>query len=247
MLMLMSNEYIHYAAEYGIGRIEFFHSRGNALTSTMLREITSFIRAAGEDPEIKIVMIQSAGEASFCGGASLDELMECDSVKEARDFFMGFAHLLTAIRTCPKLVVVRVQGKVVGGGLGIVAVADLAFATVEASIRLSELSIGLGPFVIGAAVERKIGISAFSELTYLSSIWKDAHWAKEKGLFSAVFETLAALDIAMAAQIIELETYAPEAIALTKKMFWAQTPEWSDELEKRAGYSAKLWIQKKTR
>lgn len=246
MLMKMSHQYIHYSSEFGIGRIEFYNDRGNSMTSDMLREITAFIGIAAQDPEINLLVIQSGGQAAFCGGASLDELNDLDSFNSVRSFFMGFAHLLISIRTCPKLVLVRVQGRCVGGGVGLVAAADLVFATREASVRLSELSIGIGPFVIGEAIERKIGIAAFTELTYLSSSWKEAIWAKEKGLYTALFETSAEMDLAMAEQIVSLEKYDPDAVAWNKKMLWDGASDWGKKLSLRAERSASLWMKKKT-
>lgn len=245
MLMQMSHQYIHYSSEFGIGRIEFYNDRGNSMTSDMLREITAFIRIAAQDPEINLLVIQSGGQAAFCGGASLDELYELDSFDSIYSFFMGFADLLISIRTCPKLVLVRVQGKCVGGGVGLIAAADLVFATSQASVRLSELSIGIGPFVIGEAVERKIGKAAFSELTYLSSIWKDAGWAKDKGLYAELFETVEAMDQAMVERVVALEKYDSEAVALNKKMLWDGASDWDKKLLQRAEQSAALWMKKK--
>lgn len=247
MLIHMSSEYIHYASDSGKGIIEFYNSRGNALTSTMLREIRSFIEAAKEDDSIDVLLIRSGGDGAFCGGASLDELNQLESVDELTYYFMGIAQLLICIRACPKPIIVRVHGKTVGGGLGIVATADLTFATTNASVRLSELSIGLGPFVIGSALERKIGIAALSELTYLSSSWKKADWAKQKGLFTELYISDKELDAEITKRLNELQSFNKEALISIKKMLWQLTPDWEKELRERAALSAALWVQKKTR
>lgn len=245
MLICMSNEHIHYSSEFGIGRIEFYNSRGNSLTSTLLDEMTQFIMASNEDPDTKIIVIQSGGDGAFCGGASLDELHELKTYEQVFRFFMGFAQLILRIRNCRKPVITRVHGKAVGGGIGLIAASDLAFASTSAAVKLSELSIGIGPFVIGPAVERKIGTAAFSELTYLSSTWKDSKWAKERGLYAEIFESNHQLDEMINHTLFEMMGYDLDAFAANKKMIWQQTPEWEKILEHRAEISAALWMQKK--
>ena len=174
--------------------IEFYHPQSNSLPSALLNELATQIHAAGMDDEIKVVIFRSVGEKAFCAGASFTELSKINSSSQGEDFFNGFAHVINSMRKCPKFIIARIQGKCVGGGVGIAAAADYAIALTGADIKLSELEIGIGPFVVGPAVERKLGLSAFSQLAIDASSWRTAEWAKTRGLYSEVHANIQDLD-----------------------------------------------------
>ncbi len=223
-----------------IATIEFHHPKGNSLPGAMLRELASTITETGSNPETHVIVLRSKGEGAFCAGASFDELIAIDNYEEGKDFFMGFALVLNAMRQCPKLIVVRVQGKTVGGGVGIAAAGDYTLAHKSASVKLSELALGIGPFVVGPAVERKVGTSAFSTLSTDPSSWYEAEWVREKGLFSKVCETHEELDEQLDTLAGRLSGYSPEAMKELKKVLWKGTEDWEELLEKRAEISGRL-------
>lgn len=220
--------------------IEFFHPQGNSLPGNLLRELSSKIHDAGLDAEIRVVLLCSAGERAFCAGASFDELSKIKNAQEGEDFFNGFAHVLNSMRKCPKFIVARIQGKCVGGGVGLAAAADYAIALTGAEIRLSELALGIGPFVIGAALERKIGSSFFSQLAIDTASWRTAEWAKSRGLYSEVHATKELMDESVSRLLHHLSHSNPEAMKEMKKMFWEGTSHWDHLLVERARISGKL-------
>jgi methylglutaconyl-CoA hydratase len=223
-----------------VATITFFHPAGNSFPSEMLQRLINSINRAAENEEVNIIILKSEGDKTFCGGASFDELLAVKNMDEGKKFFSGFASLINTMRKCPKLILGRVQGKAVGGGIGIIAATDYCFATENASIKLSELSIGIGPFVIAPAVERKIGVAAFSELTIDAESWKTAYWAKEKGLFSRVYDEVREMDKDLEAFAWKLAAYNPEALLEMKKIFWKGTEHWEELLYRNAEISGKL-------
>lgn len=230
-----------------IATIEFHHPKGNSLPGNMLRELAESIRETGINSNVQVIVLQSKGDGAFCAGASFDELIAIENYEEGKHFFMGFALVLNAMRTCPKLIIVRVQGKAVGGGVGICAGGDYVIAHESASIKLSELALGIGPFVVGPAVKRKIGISSLSALSIDANSWNEAEWAREKGLFSKVCGSNNELDKKVATLAEQLSGYSPEAMKELKTMFWKSTDHWDSLLEQRAEISGRLVLSDYTR
>ena len=220
--------------------IEFFHPAHNSLPGNLLKEIVNKLKQADRDPGTKIIILKSGGDRTFCAGASFDELMAIKDEIQGKEFFMGFANVINTIRKCKKIVVGRVQGKAVGGGVGLAAATDYCMATKYASIKLSELNLGIGPFVIGPAVERKIGLSAFSHLALNADEWQTAKWAQAKGLFAEVFDTTEQLDDYLDHFCAYLTSKNPEALSLLKNIFWHNTENWDNVLDERAAMSGKL-------
>ena len=234
------NEYVKISTVNNIGTIEFFHHQSNSLPGNILAELAKTITEAGKDENIKVIILKSAGERAFCAGASFDELIAIDDPERGKKFFLGFANVINAARKCPKFIIGRVQGKAVGGGVGMAAATDYCLATKYSSTKLSELAIGIGPFVVGPAVERKLGSSAFSAMTINATKWFDANWSREKGLFTEVFETSEELDIAVEKLASTLSKSNPEAMEKLKKIMWSGTEDWDTLLEERAESSGKL-------
>ncbi len=231
----------------GLTEITFFHPRHNSLPSGILAELAQAINTAGEDDEIQIIILKSGGDRTFCAGASFDELISINDFETGKRFFMGFAHVINACRKCPKLIIGRVQGKAVGGGVGLAASVDYCMATKYASVKLSELNVGIGPFVVGPAVKRKIGVSAFSQMTVNAYQFYSAEWAKEKGLFAEVFNSTEELDEAVIKLADYLLSTNPEAQAMLKKVFWQGCENWDELLEQRAEMSGKLVLSEYTK
>jgi methylglutaconyl-CoA hydratase len=226
--------------ENGIGTIEFYHPASNSLPGKLLAELAGAITDAGKNDEIKVVLLKSAGDRAFCAGASFDELLAISDLETGKKFFSGFANVINAARKCPKLIVGRVQGKAVGGGVGMASAVDYCFATVHSAVKLSELAVGIGPFVVGPAVERKIGTSAMSQLAIDASEWRSAQWAEQKGLYAGVYEDIAQMDEAINALLGKLVNSNPEAMANLKEVFWQGTEHWDELLAKRAAMSGEL-------
>lgn len=220
--------------------IEFFHPAQNSMPGHLLSELVRHIEAAGMDDNTKIVVLKSAGDRSYCAGASFTELAAIDNFQNGKKFFMGFANVINAIRKCPKIVIGRVHGKAVGGGVGLASACDYCMATKFASVRLSELAVGIGPFVIGPVVTRKVGLSAFSQMAINATEWQTAEWAKQKGLFMEVFDTIDQLDAYISHFSKELITKNPQALTLLKQVFWEGTEHWDQLLEERAEMSGQL-------
>ena len=223
----------------GIGTISFFHPKSNSLPGPLLTKLADQVTLWGRDPAVKVLVLKSQGEKAFCAGASFDELKSLEDEASGKNFFMGFARLILAMKQCPKLIIARVQGKAIGGGVGIAGAADYTLATKAASVKLSELALGLGPFVIGPAVERKIGLSAFSTLA-IDNRWRDAHWAHRHGLYADVLDSIEDLDLAVAKLAQQLSKTNPAAMAELKAVFWEGTDHWKQLLEARAQHSGRL-------
>jgi methylglutaconyl-CoA hydratase len=223
-----------------IGTIEFFHPQSNSLPSEILNKLASTISQAGTNDEIKVVIIKSKGDRAFCAGASFDELSSIDNFSDGKKFFMGFANVINACRKCPKLIICRVQGKAVGGGVGLACAGDYCFATKYASVKLSELAVGIGPFVVGPAVEKKSSVSAYSTLSINATKWFTASWAREKGIYSEVYDTNEEMDLEIGKLAENLTNSNPEAMKQLKEAIWSNTDHWDELLEKRAEYSGQL-------
>lgn len=231
----------------GVRTITFSHPSHNAMPGEQLRRLTHAIQSAGNDPETRVIVLRSGGEKTFCAGASFDELASIQDLEQGKAFFMGFANVINACRTCAQPIIGRVQGKAVGGGIGIAASTDYCFATRSASIRLSELAVGIGPFVVGPAIERKMGSAVFRQLALRPSDWFSADWARDKGLFQEVVEDLAGLDQAVDALAKQLASFNPQALRELKQVFWQGTEHWGDLLAERAAISGKLVLSDFTR
>ena len=239
--------YVNLNIENDIGTIEFFHPQSNSLPSSLLQKLADTIKSAGENDNIKVVILQSAGERAFCAGASFDELLEIKDVHSGEQFFSGFANVINAARKCPKFIIGRLQGKTVGGGVGMAAATDYCFASKFASIKLSELAIGIGPFVVGPAIERKIGLSAFSQLAINATNWQTAQWAYEKGLFAEVYDTIEDMDVAILSLARKLAASNPESMRELKEVIWCGSEHWDKLLIDRAKISGERLLSDYTR
>jgi methylglutaconyl-CoA hydratase len=232
--------YVQTAVQDGVATITFFHPAQNALPAQLLSELAAAIQEAGNNPTAQVVVLRSDGDKTFCAGASFDELAAIKTSLQGKQFFMGFANVINAMRTCPKFIVARVQGRAVGGGVGLAAAADYAIASQFATVKLSELAIGIGPFVIGPAVERKLGLAAYSEMAIAAFEWRTAHWAKQKGLFQEVFDSQQQMNEYLTYFCDKLKTYSPAAMRRLKQIFWHDTDHWKTLLEERAEISGKF-------
>ena len=230
-----------------IATIEFGHPASNSFPSELLSRLTKEFNSISKNDSVSIIILKSEGEKAFCAGASFDELVAISNLEEGKQFFSGFANVINAMRTCGKLIIGRVQGKTVGGGVGLASACDYVLATENASIKLSELTIGIGPFVIEPAVKRKIGLAALSELALDATSWKNAYWAKEKGLYAKVFETIKELDKEVELFAQKLASYNPQAISEMKKVLWENTNHWNDLLAERAKISGELVLSEFTK
>ncbi|MBA0882691.1 enoyl-CoA hydratase/isomerase family protein [Flavobacterium undicola] len=226
--------------ENNIATVEFGHPASNSFPRSLLDLLTSEINTLSGNDTVNVIVLKSKGTAAFCAGASFDELLAVSNQEEGLEFFSGFAHLINAMRRCSKLIIGRIHGKAVGGGVGIAAACDYVFATANASIKLSELAIGIGPFVIEPAVSRKIGKTAMTEMTLAAHEWKSATWAQQKGLYAAVFETAELLDNAIADFSSKLASYNPDALLEMKKVIWEGTEDWESLLLERAAITGQL-------
>jgi len=236
----MSDPHVKEHIENGISTIEFFHPAHNSLPGDILAQLAATITKAGENDAVKVIVLKSGGERTFCAGASFKELINISDAETGRVFFSGFANVINAMRKCPKFIIGRVQGKTVGGGVGVASATDYCMASKFASIKLSELNIGIGPFVVGPAVERKLGLTGMSQIAIDANSFYDAEWARQKGLYAQVYESTEALDEAVQALAENLCTYNPEAMREMKKMMWSGTENWDELLAERAVISGKL-------
>lgn len=238
---------VNVSIENTIASIEFHHPLSNSLPGKVLQKLANTITELGTNDQIIVIILKSAGDRAFCAGASFDELMSIDDLETGQVFFSGFANVINAARKCPKLIIGRVQGKAVGGGVGMAAAVDYCMATKFASIKLSELAVGIGPFVVGPAVAHKIGTAAMSQLAINATQWQTAQWAKEKGLYSEIFDTVEAMDESISTLANTLAKSNPEAMQMLKKVFWQGTSHWDELLIDRAAMSGKLVLSEFTR
>ena len=234
--------YVNTHTVNGLTTIEFFHPAQNSMPGQQLARLREAVLEAGKDGNTRVILLKSAGDRSFCAGASFTELASIRDVESSKKFFMGFAGVINAIRTCGKLVIGRIHGKAVGGGVGLASACDYTFATQNASVRLSELAVGIGPFVIGPAVERKVGSASFSQMALTPEIWQSAIYAQQKGLYQEVFEDIAAMDTGISFFTQKLLTYHPAALNELKSVFWQGTENWDQLLEERAAISGRLLL-----
>jgi len=243
----MSNGSLYTHIQNNIATVEFYHQSSNSFPSELLERLSTTFNELNINNEVQVIVLKSEKDKAFCAGASFDELVSITNFEEGKQFFLGFANVINAMRKCSKLIIGRVQGKAVGGGVGLAAACDYCFATEQAAIKLSEFTIGIGPFVIAPAVERKIGVAALSELTLDATSWQNAYWAKEKGLFAKVFETLSELDNEVDNLASKLASYNPEALNEMKKIVWQDTENWDILLDNRAAISGDLVLSEFTK
>ena len=236
----MTQPYVKQDIQNGIGTIEFFHPAHNSLPGDILSKLAETITAAGTNDEIKVIVLKSGGDRTFCAGASFKELININDAETGKVFFSGFANVINAMRKCPKFIIGRVQGKTVGGGVGVASATDYCMASKFASIKLSELNVGIGPFVVGPAVERKLGLTGMSQIAIDANSFYDAEWAKAKGLYTQVYDSTEELDEAVKVFAENLCNYNPEAMAEMKKIFWEGTEHWDTLLAERAVISGRL-------
>ncbi len=232
--------YVKSETHQGITTIEFFHPQSNSLPGKILHDLALAIQHAGEDPATQVIILRSAGEKAFCAGASFDELMAIKNENEGLAFFRGFADVINAMRICPKFIIGRIHGKCVGGGVGLAASVDYAIAYEAAEVKLSELAVGIGPFVVGPAVERKIGLSAFSQLAIDAALWRNADWARRKGLYAELHTSVNGMDESIQRLAFSLVLSSPDAMAEMKKIFWKGAEHWDHLLLERAKISGRL-------
>jgi len=232
--------YIKTEFHNGVTTIEFHHPQSNSLPGRLLEAMTHEIHGAGNDRDTRVIILRSGGDRAFCAGASFDELLAIETPEQGLHFFSGFAHLINAMRKCPKFIIVRVQGKCVGGGMGIASAADYVIAVEGADVKLSELAIGIGPFVVGPAVERKIGLASFGSLAIDATMWRDSEWARRRGLYSELHAHAVEMDESIQRLSGHLAHSNPEAMALMKQHLWKGTEHWDQLLIERAALSGRL-------
>ena len=243
----MENGSLYTHIQNKIAVIEFFHPAGNSLPGELLSRLAAAFNELSNNNDVNVIILKSEKETTFCAGASFDELSAISTVDDGKQFFLGFSNVINAMRKCSKLIIGRVQGKAVGGGVGLAAACDYCFATEQASIKLSEFTIGIGPFVIAPVVSRKMGVAALSELTLDATNWQNAYWAKEKGLFAKVFESINEMDKEVDDLSLKLSQYNPKALKEMKKVLWEGTEHWDILLEERAKISGKLVLSETTK
>lgn len=239
--------YVKSEFHQGLTTIEFHHPQSNSLPGKILDELAKAIHAAGNDEETRLILLRSFGDKAFCAGAFFEELAAIRNKEEGLKFFSGFAQVINAMRICPKLIIGRIHGRCVGGGVGLAAAVDYAIATEAAEIKLSELAVGIGPFVVGPAVERKIGMSAYSQLAIDASRWRSAEWARKRGLYAELYNSTEDMDEAISRLVFQLMHSSPEAMAELKKVFWKGTEHWDKLLHERAAISGRLVLSDFTR
>jgi methylglutaconyl-CoA hydratase len=232
--------YVNQNIQNNIATIEFYHPEQNSLPGNILAQLANTITEVGNNDDVKVIILKSGGDRTFCAGASFKELISINDAATGKVFFSGFANVINAMRKCPKFIIGRIQGKTVGGGVGIAASTDYCIATKFAAIKLSELNVGIGPFVVSPAIERKMGVSAMSQIAIDANSFYEASWAKEKGLFAQVYENIEEMDEAVQKFAEHLSTYNPEAMLEMKKIFWRGTEDWDNLLAERAAVSGRL-------
>ena len=241
------NGYVNAETHNGITTIEFFHPQSNSLPRRLLGDLAHEIHTAGLDKDTKVIVVRSAGDGAFCAGASFDELSKIESKEKGYDFFSGFAEVINAMRKCPRLIIGRIHGKCVGGGVGLAAAVDYAIATEASEVKLSELAVGIGPFVVGPAIERKIGLSAYSQLAIDATMWRNADWARRKGLYAECHPAVEGMDESIHRLSNQLTHSSPEAMHELKRIFWKGTEDWDAMLIQRAEISGRLVLSSFTK
>ncbi|GGD51054.1 enoyl-CoA hydratase/isomerase family protein [Muriicola marianensis] len=231
----------------GVATVEFGHPASNSFVSEMLDRLTKILRDLSENTAVSVIVLKSEGDRAFCAGASFDELLAVSNHREGTAFFSGFAHVINAMRACAQPIIGRVQGKAVGGGVGLISACDYVFATEDAAVRLSELTIGIAPLVIAPAVKRKVGVSGLAELSLAPKEWKNAYWAKDNGLFSKVFQNIKEMDKELDFFTSQLASYNREALVALKKVLWEGTGNWDELLLSRAAITGELALSEQTR
>ena len=247
MMNEIKDGYVTSHNKHGITTIEFFHPQSNSLPAKILELLAREIHSAENDNDTKVIILRSGGDGAFCAGASFDELSAINNETEGLKFFSGFANVINAMRKCKKIIIGRIQGKCVGGGVGFAAAVDYAIAVDKAEVKLSELAIGIGPFVVGPVIERKIGTSAFSQLAIDANLWRNAEWAKHKGLFAEVHSSIESMDESVYRLANSLSHSNPDAMAEMKKIFWKGTEHWDELLKERAAISGRLVLSEFTK
>jgi len=240
MIHEIKNGYVKTETHNAVTTIEFYHPQSNSLPHRILEELVHAIHGAGNERDTRVIVLRSAGDKSFCAGASFDELAAITTKEEGLHFFTGFAHVINAMRKCPKFIIARIHGKCVGGGVGLAAAADYTIAAEGADIKLSELAVGIGPFVVGPAVERKIGSAAFGHLAIDATMWRSADWAKRKGLYAELHSNVTEMDESISRLSYTLAHSSPDAMLEMKHMFWKGTEHWDQLLTERAAISGRL-------
>jgi methylglutaconyl-CoA hydratase len=243
----MTEAYVSLRVEDAVATVEFFHPDQNSLPGEILSKLAQTISEAGNRTDVAVIILRSGGDRTFCAGASFRELITINDAETGRQFFSGFANVINAMRCSPKFIIGRVQGKTVGGGVGLAAATDYCFATKFSAVKLSELNVGIGPFVVSPAIERKIGVSALSQIAIDANSFYDADWACNKGLYAKVFDDIAAMDEAVVAFAKHLCTYNPEAMSEMKQIFWQGTEHWDTLLAERAAISGRLVLSEFTK
>ena len=231
----------------GLATVEFYHPLSNSLPGKVLSQLSNTITALGENDQVKILVLKSSGERAFCAGASFDELISIEDIDTGKVFFSGFANVINAMRKCPKLILGRIQGKAVGGGVGLASSVDYCFATKHAAVKLSELAVGIGPFVVGPAVARKLGLAGMSDLAINATEWRSAEWAATHGLYNDVFESAQEMDDALEALASKLLSSSTEAMKGLKRVFWEGTEHWDELLAERAAVSGELILSQEAK
>ncbi len=247
MIYQMGEAYIKSRNKHGITTIEFFHPKSNSLPAEMLHSLSVAIQVAGDDPECLIIILRSGGDGAFCAGANFDELLKIETKEQGLRFFSGFGQVINSMRKCPKLIIGRIHGKCTGGGVGLAAACDYAIAVTGADVKLSELAVGIGPYVVGPAIERKIGFSNFSQIAIDAFMWRSSEWAHKKGLYAELHHTIDGFDEAIRRLSEKLVTANPEATKELKKVFWQGTENWDQLLKERAAISGRLVMSTFTR
>ncbi len=230
-----------------VATVEFGHPASNSFVTELLQRLTNSLNEISQNKDVSLIILRSEGDGPFCAGASFNELMAVSNQEEGTQFFSGFAHVINAMRQCSQPIIGRVQGKAVGGGVGLIAACDYVFASVDAAVRLSELTIGIAPLVIAPAVERKIGVAGLAEMSLAPTEWKNAYWAKEKGLFSKVYDTSKEMDKEIEYFTSQLGRYNSEALRELKKVLWQGTDNWNQLLTDRAIITGKLALSPHTK
>lgn len=230
----------------GIATIRFGHPKSNSLPGALLRTLAATITQAGQDPAARVIVLASEGSGPFCAGASFDELKVISSPEQGQQFFSGFAGVILAMIRAPKFVLARVHGKAAGGGVGVIAAADWAIATEGAALKLSELAVGIGPFVVGPVIERKIGLAHFSAMA-VDADWRSAAWGATAGLYAEMRDTVGSMDETLGKRAQWLAGCNPAAMAQLKRVFWSGTEAWDSLLRDRALMSGSLVLTEPAR